>query len=52
MFFSVEAESGNKFPYLDIEVTHKQGTFTTTIYCKPTLNGVCSNLESFLTFCL
>ena len=52
MFFSMEVERGNKFSYLNIEVIHEQGKFTTTIYCKPTLNGMCSNLQSFFIFSL
>ena len=47
MSFSMETERQNKFSFLDIEVTRKQGKFSTTIYRKPTFTGVYSNFESF-----
>ena len=43
MSFSMETERQNKFSFLDIEVTHKQDKFSTTIYRKPTFTGVYSN---------
>ena len=48
MFFSMETERENKFPFLDMEVICEQGKFSTTIYRKPTFSGVYSNFESFL----
>ena len=48
MSFSIEAERRNIFSFLDIEVICEQVEFSTTIYRKPTFNGVCSNFEFFL----
>ena len=48
MSFSIETERQNKFSFLDIEVIRQQGTFSITIYRKPTSTGVYSNFESFL----
>ena len=48
MSFSMEPERQNKFSFLHIEVIREQGKFSTTIYRKPTFNGVYSNFESFL----
>ena len=47
MSFSMETERQNKFSFLDVEVIHEQGKFTTTIYRKPSFSGVYSNSESF-----
>ena len=48
MSFSMETKKGNKLSFLDVEVIREQGKFTTTIYRKPTFNGVYGNFESFL----
>ena len=48
MSFSIETERQKKCSFLDIEVICEQVKFSTTIYRKPTFNGVCSNFESFL----
>ena len=48
MSFSMETEKENNLSFLDVEIVHEQGKFTTTIYQKPTVSGVYSNLESFL----
>ena len=45
----MEIEKENKLSFLDVDITRKQGKFTTTIYQKPTFSGVYSNFESFLT---
>ena len=47
MSFSMEAERQNTFSFLDIEVIREQIKFSTTIYRKPTFNGVYSNFKSF-----
>ena len=44
----METEKENNLSFLDVEIVHEQGKFTTTIYQKPTVSGVYSNLESFL----
>ena len=46
--FSMKTEKENKLFFLDIEIIHKQDKFTTTVYQKPTLSGVYSNVASFL----
>ena len=48
MSFSMETEKENNLSFLDVEIVHEQGKFTTTIYQKPTVSGVYGNLESFL----
>ena len=48
MSFSMETEKENKLSFLDVEVIHEQGKFTTTVYRKPTFSGVYRNFESFL----
>ena len=48
MPFSMETEKENKLSSLDVEITHQQGKFTTTIYRKPTFSGVYTNVESLL----
>ena len=50
MSFSLKRGRQNKFSSLDIEVIHKQGKCSTTIYCKPAFSGVYSSFESFLPF--
>ena len=47
MSLSMEIEKENKLSFLDVEVIHEQGKFTTTVYRKPTFSGVYSNFESF-----
>ena len=47
MSFSMKTEKESKLPFLDVEIIREQGTFTTTIYRKPTFSGVNSNYESF-----
>ena len=44
----METDKENNLSFLDVEIVHEQGKFTTTIYQKPTVSGVYSNLESFL----
>ena len=48
MSFSMETEKENKISFLDVEITHQQGKFTTKIYRKPTFSGVYTNVESLL----
>ena len=44
----METERQNQFSSLDVEVIHKQGKFTNTVYHKPTFGGVYNNFEGFL----
>ena len=48
MSFSMKTEKESKLSFLDVEIIREQGTFTTTIYRKPTFSGANSNYESFL----
>ena len=34
--------------FLDVQIIHEDKTFTTSVYHKPTVNGVYTNLDSFL----
>ena len=46
--FSMEAENRNKLSFLNVEVILGRGKFTTTIYRKPTFNGIYCNFENLL----
>ena len=48
MSFSFEQEKDGKLFFLDAEVSHQEGHFVTTVYRKPTFNGVYTHFESFL----
>ena len=43
MSFSMETKKENTLSFLDVEIIHQQGKFTTTIYQNPTFSGVYSN---------
>ena len=45
--FTLEIETDNRLPFLDILVNRKN-TFVTNIYRKPTFSGLYSNYHSFL----
>ena len=49
MLVSMETEKENKLSFLDVEIIHKQGKFTTTAYRKLTFSGVYSNFERILS---
>ena len=40
MSFSFEQEINDKLSFLDVEVFRQQGKFVTTVYRKPTFNGI------------
>ena len=40
MSFSFEQEINYKLSFLDVEVFRQQGKFVTTVYRKPTFNGI------------
>ena len=46
--FSFEEEVDGKLSYLDVEISRKEGKFSTSIFRKKTFSGVYSNYESYL----
>ena len=48
MSFSLEQEKEGKLSFLDVQVSHQEGHFVTTVYRKPTFSGVYTHFESFL----
>jgi hypothetical protein len=48
MQFTVESESEGKMPFLDMLISRPSGSFTTSVYRKPTFSGVYSNFDSFI----
>ena len=51
MSFSLEVESSNKLPFLDICVHRGENsdTFLTSLYRKPTFSGMYTNFKSFIS---
>ena len=48
--FTFETESNRSLPFLDIDITRHNGTFTTSVYRKPTFTGLFTNFHSFIPF--
>ena len=48
MSFSFEQEVNGTLSFLDVKVSQQQGKFVTTVYRKPTFNGVYVLFDSFL----
>ena len=54
MSFTIETEQDNKISFLDANVIHEQGKFTTRVYWKPIFSGICAifvvqtHFDSFL----
>ena len=46
--FTGEKEVNGSLPFLDVLILQNMEGFTTTVYYKPTLNGVYSNFNSFI----
>src|SRR5215469_10843289 len=46
--FTLETETNNSLPFLDILITHKDNTFTTSIHRKPTNTWLGMNFYSFI----
>ena len=46
--FTLETETNNSLPFLDILITHKDNTFTTSIHRKPTNTWLGTNFYSFI----
>ena len=49
--FTYEKQNTNKLPFLDINIhLNDQGSFSTSIYHKPTFTGLFTNFKSFVPF--
>ena len=48
--FTCEVEKSNSLPFLDLNVTRKNSSFTTSIYRKPTFSGLGISFFSFCPF--
>ena len=49
MSFTIEKEKQNKMSFFDVQIIHEDKTFTTSVYHKPTFNGVYIHFDNFLT---
>ena len=50
MSFTIEKEKQkNKMSFLDVQIIHENKIFTTSVYRKPTFNGVYIHFDNFLT---
>ena len=45
---AVQTAANGSLPFLDVLISRNNKGFTTTVYHKPTFNGVCSNFNSFI----
>ena len=45
--FTIETEQNNKLSFLDINVSRKQGKFTTNAYRKPTFSSLYTHFDNF-----
>ena len=50
MKFFFDEEKNGKLSFLDVEVSREGNKFATTVYRKPTFNGVCTHFDSFFTY--
>ena len=48
MLFTIENEKQNRMSFLDVQIICEDRTFTTSVYRKPTFNGVYTHFGSFL----
>ena len=48
--FTSEIESNRSLPFFDINITLHNGTFTPSVYRKPTLTGLFTNFHTFIPF--
>ena len=48
MSFTYEVEDEGKLAFLDVLITRVGGSFTTSVYRKPTFSGLYSHYESFM----
>ena len=46
--FTCELESNSTLPFLDINITRRNGQFETSVYRKPTFTGLFTNFHSFI----
>ena len=45
--FTSEADNDNSFSFLDIKITRHKQQFKTSVYRKPTFNGIFTHYESY-----
>ena len=48
MLFTIENEKQNRMSFLDVQIICEDRTFITSVYRKPTFNGVYTHFGSFL----
>ena len=46
--FTIENEKDNRMSFLDVNIIHEKGKFTTSVYCKPTFSRIYAHFDSFL----
>ena len=49
--FTSETESEGKLAFLDIEISHHDNSFSTSVYRKPTFTGLMTKFSSFIPIC-
>ena len=47
--FTIENKKDNRMSFLNINIIHEQGQFTTSIYRKSTFSGIYTHFRQFLT---
>ena len=48
--FTVENEVHKSLSFLDVKITRDNGSFTTSVFHKPTFTGLYTNFDSFIPF--
>ena len=48
IYFTYETEHDYSFSFLDVEITHHNQQFKTSVYRKPTFSGVSTHHENYL----
>ena len=46
--FTIKSESQNRMSFLGLQIIREDKSFTTSVCCKPTFNGVYTHFDSFL----
>ena len=47
MSSTIESEKQNRMYFLDVQITHEDKTFTTSVYRTLTFSGVCTDFDNF-----
>ena len=45
---TIEYEKDNRMSFIDVNIIHKKGKFTTSVYHKPTFSRIYTHFDSFL----